>query len=138
MFRKTYSSSALTLASNAVRVIDEKINFDLDQHRPNEIPADSEWQISGFFSMFNKKRTIAAEKRVAFNSGVIAGVVKYFYDGEGKHFDEFLKLAIKNGLREYKIILKQKDKIEKKYPNEFSIGFQYSKGFLNRHFEITE
>mgnify|MGYP001339627287 CR=1 FL=1 len=32
MFRKTYSSSALTLASNAVRVIDEKINFpDLDR-----------------------------------------------------------------------------------------------------------
>ena len=136
MFGKSYSSSALTLATNAVRVIDEKLTFDLQQHKPSEIPPDSEWQISGFFSIFNKKREVAASKRVAFNNGLISGIAKYFYDGEGKHFDEFVRLAIKGGLREYKILLKQKAKVERNFPNEFSIGFQYSNGFIKRHFDF--
>lgn len=56
MFGKSYSTSALTLATDAIRIVDENITFDFMDYGPSEIPKDHEWQINGIKSMFDSTR----------------------------------------------------------------------------------
>ena len=133
MFGKSYSDKALTLAINAMRIVDENINFDFMDHRPTSIPDDHEWQIHGLKAMFDGERKKKAAQRVAFNHGLLAGVAQHFFDGSGSDFDKFLKKAVIEGAYLGKQVAKDLGKTERKYPSEFNTGFQYAKGFIQRH-----
>ena len=133
LFGKSYSSKSMTLATNAMRAIDQEITFDFMDHAPEGIPKDHEWQMSGFGSIFDRKRKIKAEKRVAFNQGLMTGVADYFFDGSPSDLDRFVKKAVIGGVVKGKIVAKDFGKMEKKHPEEFAIGYQYAKGFIERH-----
>ena len=133
-FGKSYSSKSLTLATNAMRIIDQEITFDFMDYAPDGIPKDHEWQMSGLGSIFDRKRKIKAEKRVAFNQGLKTGVADHFFDGSPSDLDKFVKTAVIDGVVKGKTVAKDFGKMERKHPKEFSIGYQYAEGFIARHF----
>ena len=135
MFGKSYSTSSLTLATDAIRIVDENITFDFMDYGPSEIPKDHEWQINGIKSMFDITRQRKAAQRVAFNHGVITGVAQKFFDGSPSDLDKFIKQAVSAGAFSGKQIAKDLGKTQKKYPAEFALGFRYAEGFIHRHIE---
>ena len=134
--KKSYSELALTRAINAVRVIDENIISDFNNYGPKEIPNHDDFQIKSFSSVFNLSRKKKAAQRVAFNIGLISGVVNNFFDGESKDFDIFLKNAVISGAHMGETVIKDLGKVEKKNSKEFEIGFQYAKGFIERNLKL--
>ena len=133
LFGKRYSSKSLTLATNAMSTIDQEITFDFMDHAQNEIPKDHEWQITGLGSMFDSNRKMKAEKRVAFNHGLMTGVANHFFDGSPSDLDRFVRKAVIDGVVKGKTVAKDFGKMERKHPKEFSIGYQYAEGFIKRH-----
>ncbi len=136
-FGKSYSSKSLTLATNAMRVIDQEITFDLMDNAPEEIPKDHEWQMKGLGSIFDGKRKRRAEQRVAFNHGLMTGVANHFFDGSPSDLDKFVRRAVIDGVFKGKTVVRDFGKMERKHPHEFSIGYQYADGFIERHLRGT-
>ena len=56
LFGKSYSTKSLTIAIDAMRVIDSEITHDFIDHGPEKIPKDHEWQLSGLGSMFDERK----------------------------------------------------------------------------------
>ena len=133
-FGKSYSSKSLTLATNAMGIIDQEITLDFMDNAPEEIPKDHEWQMSGLGSIFDSKRKKKAEQRVASNNGLMSGIANHFFDGSPSDLDRFVKKSVIGGVLKGKTVVKDFGKMERKYPREFAIGYQYSKGFIERHF----
>ena len=136
-FSKSYSTKSLTLPSNAMRVIDQEINFDFAEHAPSDIPKDHEWQMKGFASIFDSERKRKAAQRVAFNHGLMTAVANHFFDGKPNDLEKFVKMAVVSGVFKGKTVVKDFGKMEKKYPKKFTSGYNYAKGFIKRHLEDT-
>ena len=131
MFNKTYSEMSLTLTANAMRIIDTELSGDLLENWPDGLPKDNEWQIGGK-SIFSNSRKKAAQKRVAFNNGVMSGVAEHFFDGKASELNDFIKKSLLIGIPEGKSVAKNLVKITQKHPEEFALGYRYSKGFITR------
>lgn len=134
MFGKSYSSKAFTLATNAMSKIDDEINYDFMDHAPEGIPKNHEWQMEGLSSIFDRKRAEKAAQRVAFNHGLMTGVANHFFDGKPSDLEKFVKNAVKEGVFKGKTVVKNFGKLERKYPHEFTVGYKYAEGFIQRHF----
>lgn len=130
---KSYSTKALTLATNAMQLIDANITQDLHEYGPKEIPQDKEWQIFKFSQIFNRERKLKAEKRVAFNHGLMTAIAAHFFDGLPSDLDDFVRQAAIDGVAMGKVVIKNYGKVGKKHHREFAIGYEYAEGFLERY-----
>jgi hypothetical protein len=136
MFRKkTYTEKALKIAAAALEVVDEKIESDLYNHRPDEVPLNHEWQFNGFWDSFSSSKKKLAEKRTSFNIGLMNGVAFKYYDGDARDFEIFLEQAIRMGIAGGAEIVQQIGKVDNKHSKFFSLGSKYSKGFAERHLD---
>ena len=61
----------------------------------------------------------------------------HFFDGKPNDLEKFVKMAVVSGVFKGKTVVKDFGKMEKKYPKEFTSGYNYAKGFIKRHLEDT-
>jgi len=62
----------------------------------------------------------------------MSGVAQNYYDGEARGFDRFLPEGILAEVPAAKIVVRL-ERVQRKFPTEFAVGVEWSKGFLHRN-----
>ena len=64
-------------------------------------------------------------------------VKNHFFAGSPSDLDKFVRRAVIDGVFKGKTVVRDFGKMECKHPHEFSIGYQYADGFIERHLRGT-
>jgi hypothetical protein len=62
----------------------------------------------------------------------MTGVANFYFDGKPAELNRFVKLAVIAGVYSGKTVAKDIGRVERKSPKEFSIGYNYANGFIER------
>ena len=136
---ESYSKQSIAAASNSLRILDDNLNYDFEEDKPEGIPSNKDFEATGIGDMFfNSEKKKKAKLRQDFNSGVIYEVCLFHYDGKPRGFESFCLKAIKNLASMGSVIASAFKKSFNNQTPEFNTGRKWGKTFVKRRISLED